>query len=84
LTTEEIQTGSTYRDEITGFEGLCTGRCQYISGCDQALLQPPVKDGKFEDARWFDVQRLVAVDGGRKIQLDNGKTPGADRPAPVR
>lgn len=79
-----IELGNTYRDKITGFIGVCTGHCTYISGCDQALLQPLVDDkGKREEGCWFDIQRLVATSADR-IVLDNSKTPGADSPAPIR
>lgn len=78
-----IEFGRMYRDKITGFEGVCTGKQYISSGCDQALLTPKKgKDGKFE-SYWFDVQRLKPV-GNEVIVLDNGRTPGAFDPAPVR
>ena len=79
-----IELGRTYKDKITGFAGVCTGHCTYISGCDQALLQPPLdNDGRKQDGGWYDVQRLEAVESER-IVLDNAKTPGADQSAPIR
>jgi len=79
-----VTLGATYRDKITGFKGVCTGRVCYISGCDQALLAPKVgKDGKMSGAEWFDVQRLDRVDA-KIIALENDYTPGADAPAPIR
>lgn len=79
-----MQLGITARDKITGFQGVVTGYCQYISGCHQALLVPPVDEkGAPRDGQWFDVQRLVKV-GSAVVTLDNGATPGCDQPAPVR
>lgn len=76
--------GERARDRITGFEGVVTGLCMYISGCNQALLVPPVdKEGQFRDGHWFDIQRLEQVPAAR-ITLDNGSTPGCDRAAPKR
>lgn len=76
--------GETARDRITGFEGVVTGLALYISGCDQALLAPPVdKEGRFRDGLWFDIRRLVRIDGPT-IVLDNGAPPGCDRAAPKR
>lgn len=78
----EIEFGKTYRDMVTGFEGVATGRAQYWTGCDQILLVPTVdKDGKLREANWLDVQRLVDGRDG-PLTLDNGSTPGADIPAP--
>lgn len=79
-----IELGREYKDKITGFKGICTGKVQYISGCDQALLSPAAgKDGSLRGAEWFDVQRLDVV-GEKRILLKNDKTPGFDAPAPKK
>jgi len=79
-----VTLGAEYRDKITGFRGVCTGYCTYISGCNQALLIPRVgKDGKAPDGAWYDVQRLARV-GKKIIKLDNTETPGCDMAAPIR
>lgn len=77
--------GCTGTDAITGFTGVATGYVEYITGCNQFLLTPKVDEkGKPEDGRWFDEQR-VRFDGSlSRIELNNGTTPGADMPAPVR
>lgn len=78
-----IELGATYKDKITGFKGVATGECRYISGCNQVLLAPIVKkDGSYK-CSWFDVQRVEKVKG-KKITLDNSKTPGHDIEAPKR
>jgi hypothetical protein len=74
--------GYTLADRITGFTGVCTGVCIYLTGCHQALLVPPVAaDGKLGDAHWFDVQRLEHKTAAAVV-VNNGTTPGADLPAP--
>jgi phage terminase large subunit-like protein len=79
-----IAMGVTVRDRITGFTGVVIGRTEYISGCDQALVQPQAKpDGEYVEGRWFDQQRLEVVDAA-PVTLENGTTPGGDIPAPVR
>lgn len=79
-----IELGATYRDRITGFRGVATGHCRYISGCSQILLQPSVDgDGKTRGGEWFDEQRLERLDA-EVIVLDNSDTPGCDMPAPIR
>lgn len=75
--------GKTARDRITGFKGVVTAYAQYISGCHQILLCPPVKeDGSAIDGRWFDTDRLELQDNPQ-IQL-HVTAPGPDLPAPVR
>lgn len=70
------------RDKITGFTGICTGVVFYATGCNQALLVPPVdKDGKTQEAHWFDIQRVEVVQA-EAVTLDNGSTPGCDQAAP--
>jgi hypothetical protein len=77
--------GTTMRDVITGLSGVVVGRVEYLTGCNQALLQPKAKDdGSFTESVWFDEQRLQAVAGAARIKLDNGATPGFDRAAPKR
>lgn len=80
-----LKLGQTVSDTITGFKGVITGRCEYISGCHQVLVVPPVdKDGKHVEAQWFDEQRCIVAAGVKTITLDNGKTPGCDMQAPKR
>lgn len=79
-----MKLGVQARDRITGFFGTVTGYCEYISGCHQVLLTPVVGEkGEHRDGHWFDVQRIEITDP-QAIQLDNGTTPGCDKPAPVR
>lgn len=79
-----MQLGVKAKDKITGFQGTVVGFCQYLSGCNQALLVPPVKeDGSFAEGHWLDFQRLEQV-GDEVIVLDNGSTPGCDKAAPKR
>jgi len=76
--------GATVTDRITGFRGVVTGLVHYLTGCDQALVQPPAKDGEYKSSEWFDVQRLTVDESVAPFVLDNSATPGPDRPAPKR
>lgn len=79
---KDIVLGNTYTDTITGFSGVATGHCEYLTGCNQVLLVPKVgPDGAMRSGEWFDQQRVTLVDAPT-VSLDNGQTPGADRPAP--
>jgi hypothetical protein len=81
---QSIELGRTYKDKITGFTGVATGYVHYISGCNQALLAPPVgADGKMPEGQWFDEQRLEAQ-ANERIVLENSLGNGFDREPPKR
>ena len=72
------------KDKITKFEGVITGFAQYITGCDQYLVQPECKDGAHVEGRWFDDNRLqVSLTPIITIDVDEEK-PGACGEAPIR
>jgi hypothetical protein len=79
-----IPLGSTVKDKITGLSGIVTGYVTYTSGCNQALVTPPVsKEGTMRDSAWIDEQRLEVV-SKKVIKLDNGAAPGFGPEAPKR
>lgn len=79
-----ITLGKKYKDKVTGFQGVATGFVQYLTGCNQALIQPSCSsEGALRDSSWFDVQRLEEQDGD-PVVLDNGENPGFDKEAPKR
>ncbi len=82
---ESALLGLRARDRVTGFTGVITGVVVYLTGCNQALVVPPVDDNmKMRDAQWFDVQRLAVLTDRERVVIDNGLTPGCDIPAPIR
>ena len=70
--------GNTYEDKISGFKGVATGFCRYLTGCDQVLLSGKVGSDGHTKTLWTDVQRAVKVEGEPRITLDNGPSPGFD------
>lgn len=82
--------GFTARDKVTGFTGTVFGYIHYMTGCDQILIIPPVNsEGKRVEGEWFDIQRVEAVPEGdpayrKPITMDNGNTPGPDKPGPTK
>lgn len=76
-----MKLGDKVRDVITGFEGIVTGHAEYVTGCDQYLLQPQIKaeakDATFPEPRWFDENRLSVV------ELHDAATWRTDRPKAV-
>jgi len=56
----KFDNGVTVKDRITGFQGVVTGRTNYITGCNQIMVNPQKinTDGKLADSEWFDENRL--------------------------
>jgi len=55
--------GDKVRDKVTGFTGIVTGRVEYLTGCQQCRVQPPVKgEGDWVEAQWFDETRLEVIE----------------------
>jgi hypothetical protein len=80
---EKIKLGQRVRDVVTGFTGIATARVEYISGCLQYCVQPPVAgDGKFPASEYIDHQRLEAL--GESVQLESSNTGGVMPYAPPR
>jgi hypothetical protein len=78
-----VHQGALYRDKITGFKGIVTARVQYITGCDQALVVPPVgKDGKMGEGQWIDESRLDRV-GTSQVVLRNIELRITETAAPI-
>lgn len=76
--------GKTVRDKITGFTGIVTGFVTYLTGCNQALIAERVgDDGDLKESIWLDEQRLEVLNAKRLV-LENGNSPGSDKPAPKR
>lgn len=51
-----ITLGKEGKDKITGFQGIITGRVEYLYGCNQYCLVPKAKDGEIKSGEWFDME----------------------------
>lgn len=61
-----VKLGETYRDGITGFEGVAVSRTEFLFGCVRVGLEPTeLREGKPIDLQWFDEQRLVPAPPAR-------------------
>jgi hypothetical protein len=77
--------GQKAKDKITGFEGILTGKCEYLTGCTQYSIQPITKDdGGFIEGRWFDEGRLEITGDGIKKSDVLASDNGADFSAPIK
>jgi len=81
----DLELGWKVKDKISGFTGIVTGICVYITGCHQVLVnhEDLDKDGCVAKGQWFDIQRLKRV-GKSHVILENEKTPGFCEEAPTK
>lgn len=58
-----IELGSKVKDKITGFEGVVTGRTEWLTGCVRLAVQPSslTKEGASKAEEWLDESRLDLV-----------------------
>jgi hypothetical protein len=85
MSTFKFALGQEAKDAITGFKGIITGRIEYISGCLQYAISPPVKeDGSKRDGEWFDEERLEIVGPGVTLASRLGGGPVPRDAPPVR
>lgn len=75
-----IYFGRTYRDTVTGIEGVATAITEWMNGCRRVCLERADKDGKLEEL-WFDEQRLEDPTGAA---VASTAMAGGTRPAPPR
>lgn len=74
--------GKEAKDKVTGFKGVITGRSDFIAGCRQYCLTPPMKDdGTLPESKWMDEERLELT--GESVDVASTKTggpTGSERP----
>lgn len=72
--------GMKVRDRVTGFQGVAVSYVQYLTGCNQYGVTPPVgADGKYPACEYFDEQRLETT-SDEVLVLDNSQAPGFGAP----
>lgn len=77
-----INLGDTVRDMVTGFEGVAISRVEYLNGCVQFCVKPPIdKDKKMRDGEYIDVHQLVIV-SNKQARVEKSETGGAMRDNP--
>ncbi len=80
-----LELGKKAKDKVTGFEGILTGHCKYLYGCDQYLITPPVdKNGSKPDGQWLDSGRIEITGEGinaEEVQADEAGGENNDSPS---
>lgn len=79
----KLQMGVKAKCKVTGLTGIITGRTEYLNGCIQWLVKPPVdKDGKIVEGHWIDEGQLEIIDEGIAIDVPSKGPGGPMRDAP--
>lgn len=82
----KIKLGSKAKDKVTGFEGIVTAEVNYLTGCAQYCLVPPISsDGKIPDSHYFDGARLEVLQEDAVVPetvQENGNPGGPNRDCP--
>tara|TARA_R110000850_G_scaffold277151_1_gene424868 strand:- start:58095 stop:58349 length:255 start_codon:yes stop_codon:yes gene_type:complete len=80
-----IRLGVRAKDKITGFTGIVMGKAEWLTGCDQVALKPPVSsDGSMRDASWFDIGAVEYIDEGINAkEVASNKPGGPNKDVPI-
>ena len=79
----KFQKGDQLKDLITGFEGICTGRADYITGCNQYSLTTKIDKNSESRNMWVDENRLKLTKASA-LSLEIGKDPGGPQNSPSK
>ena len=77
--------GEKVREKVTGFTGTITGTAFYLTGCNQYLVVPKVKDEHTAaEGQWYDEGRLELVEDEKPLFAEDVKSKenGCDMVAP--
>ncbi|HEX2682698.1 MAG TPA: hypothetical protein VHL77_02125 [Ferruginibacter sp.] len=71
--------GKQVKDKITGFEGIAIGVINYLFGCNQIGIAPPMdKEGKRPPVEWFDEGRCEIIGDGIEPASVQTDKPGSE------
>jgi hypothetical protein len=60
---QSVQLGDRVRDRISGFEGIVTGKHEYLYGCRRVTVSPTeLKEGKRIESDWLDEDQVDLVE----------------------
>jgi hypothetical protein len=79
----EFEVGETLKDKVTGYEGICVSRSEYLTGCNRYALQSSkLIEGKPSDWHHFDEHQLEKVNKKKlEIKPAQGKEKGGWKPS---
>ena len=60
-----IKLGQRVKDKVSGFIGIAVAKCEYLNGCIQFHITPPVDEkGNERKDQWIDAAQLEIIDNG--------------------
>jgi hypothetical protein len=75
--------GLTAKDKITGFNGVITSRCEFLTGCNRYCIQPTaLNNGVPFESIYFDEGQIEIIGEGISEKDVQGKEKGACSPDP--
>jgi len=81
----KLELGLKAKDKITGFTGILTARCQFLTGCNRYCIQPTnLKNGSPIDSLYFDEDQIEIIGEGILAKSITGYEPGACSPNPSK
>ena len=91
MATPRVELGDLCKDKITGYEGICVARTEWLNGCWRVTLQAQKldKDDKVPEGYTFDEPQIEIKKKGKvKVLVDGTKVgtkdTGGPRDNPVR
>ena len=77
-----IELGNKVKDKVSGLTGIATSRVEYLNGCVQYCIKPPVdKDGKLIEGEYFDEEQVAFVGKGVSVKSKPTGSTQADVPS---
>ena len=66
----KFKNGDEVREKVSGFKGVITGTCFYLTGCNQYLISAESKENKEPVALWYDEGRIELVENEKIKEKD--------------
>ena len=81
----KLELGQIAKDKITGFQGILTARCEFLTGCNRYCIQPQdLRDGRIIDSIYFDEDQIQIIGNGISAEDVQGDKKGACSPCPSK
>lgn len=66
-----LKLGEEYQDTITKYKGVATSFSVFLNGCVRVVLESETTDDKEAGEFVYDIDRLIHVETGERVELSN-------------